>query len=82
VSAHKQLGGVVLSKQEQQLRKASQVAEASLVCGKAEINAKTNEASDVNGVQEIRWQDIQKPASAGLVDINKESDSEGGHRRA
>jgi len=70
VSAHRQLGGLVLSEQQQKLRKASQAAEASLVCGMSEINEKIKEATDPNGVQEIPWGNIKTTAAAGLSDMN------------
>jgi len=67
-----QMGGVVLSAEQQRLRKASQEAEASMVCGKAEINAKINVAyDDVNSVQDIPWLDIKNTAAAGLSDMDK-----------
>jgi len=71
VSAHRQLGRVVLSEQQQQLRKASQAAEASLVCGSTEIKSEIRKAKDVNAVQDIPWDSIQKTAKAGLGDIEK-----------
>jgi len=72
VSAHRQLAGVVLSEQQQQLRKASQTEEASTICRKPQIKDTINADVEVEGVIDIDWDTVQKTSEAGLAKIEKD----------
>jgi hypothetical protein len=75
LTSGQQQGARVLSAQQQQFRKLTKDAEASLVCGNPQIKEAINADSSVNGVQDIDWLSIKATAEAGLDTINKNIDT-------
>jgi hypothetical protein len=74
VTAHQHARGAVLSEKQKQLRKASETAEASMVCRKAEVKGTINADLSVDGVTDINWDTVKATANDGMKQIEKSID--------
>jgi hypothetical protein len=68
-SAHQLTTTAGLSEKQKQLRKASETAEANMVCRKPEVKDTINADTSVDGVTDINWDTVTKTAADGMKSI-------------
>lgn len=72
--AHQHARGAVLSEKQRQLRKASEAAEASMVCRKSDVKNTINADMSVDGVTDINWDTVKATAADGMKQVEADID--------
>jgi hypothetical protein len=75
VSAHQHVKAAGLSEKQKQLRKASEQAEASMVCRKPDVKNTINADLSVDGVTDINWDTVMATANDGMKQIEGDIDA-------